>query len=687
MNALRRVLVACMAMMAAQAVADPGPWKTVTFPVEAGIVSSVAIEAGRVAVGLTAGGVKIVDTGTSETRSISDPVFGPKGRILSLAWFEGSLWIASQKGLHRLDATDSVISRDPSEVPAGLRSGVKILKTQGGVLWAATNRKLGRVGGGGGRSYREWSFPVEAEPTGLLKVAGRILVGTANKGLFILDTASDRWVRFGIADGLSSDQISALEWTGDQVLVGTPEGLDALELSGLQSRRATGGIAISWMTQVNGAVFAQTLEGLVRIDPKTFESKAVEVPAGLQAEGDLSFAEGVLAVGCSNTLALRQQPTFLGVEPLRPVAEGFAVRLPKALPAPVQLQALLRLPEWPAVKVPIGVSLRGDGRDVVLALPSDTKGQVQIDFLAVAGGRILETRSMEGDGDRAKPTLSLDPVGPVTNRQDLTLSGIVSGVGPLVFEMRPSNQNLSVGAMGDFKGKVRLSAGENRLELRLQDALGNQVQRDLVVRLDDKAPRILPVAVDTVEGSALRVRVPFRDESEVRVAVEPATGTRSAVFDSFVVFEARNLAPGDNSWKLSFVDEAGNASTTVLRAFSRQNVSNLRGKDGTAKHDSSKIARDRRCDDSAKASIHVIRYRMEPDETIRSVAKKFYGVKEMDAILVRWNGLENSRSKLGKGGVLEIPMWKGFEYGTTDAAEALEHFPWGDAPPDRKALP
>ncbi|MEK7391231.1 MAG: hypothetical protein AAB214_01580 [Fibrobacterota bacterium] len=209
------------------------------------------------------------------------------------------------------------------------------------------------------------------------------------------------------------------------------------------------------------------------------------------------------------------------------------------------------------------------------------------------------------------------------------------------------------------------------------------------MRMDDVPPRILRKDPDTVHGTVARIRIPYRDESDVKVSVEPRIGTRLSVFDSFVVLEARDLAPGAHSWKATFTDEAGNASTMAVHAFRMAGVPDPQVAPGgldsqVPAGDTTKNDRNGTVSKPATVAIHVIRYRMEPDENIRAVARKFYGVKEMDAILVRWNGLENARSSIPGAAAIEIPMWKGFEYGRVDPADALEHFPWEDAPGRRR---
>jgi len=691
MNAtLRAVSAISMVLLgiSTKASCEAGSWKIVTFPVEAGIVSSVAIERERVAVGLTSGGVAIVDTGASEPTLLADKAFGPKGRILSLAWFAGDLWIATQKGLFRYGSKASGLERDQENVPAGIRTGVRAMRTQGNALWSATLRRLARVEIAGKLQYKEWFFPVEIDPTCVLRVGGRVLVGTGSKGLYVLDTASERWVHFGLTEGLSSDHVSAMEWMGDQVLVGTSDGIDVLDLSNLTSFRLARGFSVSWMTQVNGALYASTLDSLVRIDPRTHERSSVEIPEGLQPEGDLSFADGLLAVGFEHAVGILRLPTLLGFEPIQYIAEGFGIRLPEPLPGNMKLQAQLRLPEWPAVRIPLGVSVRGDGRDVVISIPSDSKGRVQIDLMAMSENRLIELRSMEGDGDRTRPGLQLDHMDPMTNRQELTIRGVVSGPGPLTLSLLPSNQILPVSSTGMFKAKVLLQPGENRLELELVDALGRRLRRDFVVRMDDVPPRILQLSRDTVQEPVARIRIPYRDESEVKVTIVPAAGTSLSVFDSFAVLEARNLVPGWNSWRAVFVDEGGNSSSSVVRVFralpNPQSPTPGFPSGGGSVDDSTRIGTTRSLADTSLVAVHVIRYRMEKGENIRVVAKKFYGVKEMDAILVRWNGLANAQSSIAEGSDIEIPMWKGFEYGRVDPADALQHFPWDDAPGRRR---
>lgn len=667
-----------LALFALSAVgAEPGPWNSAVFPKADGLVSAIAVSDGRLAVGFTSGKIVLQDP---DLRGAPAEIAGDRdgfGQILSLSWFRGGLWIASRKGLSRYDPRGSGLGAAPSAISPAMRSGARIARETGGHLVCASSKRVGAYSGEGRDSWREWELPLEIEPTGVLRVGPRIFVGTDSGGLLVLDTASERWTRLGVADGMGSDLVVGLEWVGGEVVVGTSTGIDALDLATLKFRRVADGMSPSWMTQVNGTPYVSSIDGLVAVDSRSRARRTVELPPGDTAEGDVLFHEGRLVVGCRSAVVSRTQPTLLGHDSLENVPDGFRLRLPAALPDSVSLHAWLRLPEWPALEVPLSVS-GSERREYVVALPPEAKGRVQIDLMAASGGVPLEIRSMEGDGDRARPVLVVDDLPAVSKRPEIVLSGAASGIGPLSLAIMPSDRNLSIGRGGAFRHRLALSRGQNRFGLRLRDGNGRILSRELSVRFDDAPPVVGEVVTDSVDGGAVRLRIPYRDESGVEARLVPALGARTSVLDSFVVFEAEGLRHGDNSWQMVLVDVAGNAAVCRIRvrrtgvpvpapmAVGDAVDSSLPGTAGAM----SGSLPDR--------GIHVVRYRLRKNENLGVVAQRFYGNKGLDWILIRWNGYRISAEwkNLPPGTLVEIPFWDGFEWGSLDPELAMKAIPW-----------
>lgn len=655
--------------------AETGPWNSASFPKTDGLVSAIAASDGSLAVGFTTGKVLLQDPAL---RGAPVQIAGDRenlGQILSLAWFRDGLWITSRKGLSRYDRTGSGLRAAPPEISPAMRTGAKVARETGGNLVCASSKRVGAYSGGGKDSWREWEMPVEIEPTGVLLVGPRIFVGTDSGGLLVLDTATERWTRHGVADGMGSDLVVGMEWVGGEVMVATSTGIDALDLATLQFRRVADGMSPSWMTQVNGVLYISSIDGLVAVDSRNRARRNIELPPGDTAEGDLLFHRGRLFVGCRSAVVSRTQSTLLGSDSLERVPDGFRLHLPSPLPDSVGLQAWLRLPEWPALEVPLSVS-GSERRDYVVVLPPEAKGKVHIDLVALAGGLPLEIRSMESDGDRTRPVLVVDEIPATSRLPEILVSGAASGIGPLSIELSPSGRNLSIGRGGVFRHRFALSRGENRIGLRLRDGNGRILAREIAVRFDDAKPEFGPVVTDSVEEGSVRLRIPYRDESGVEVRVVPPIGARASALDSFVVFEASGLRHGDNSWKLVLVDRAGNTSVCQVRVRRKGSppaspvAAETTGASRSAVSDTAFGAIDR--------GIHVVRYRLRKNENLRRVAEMFYGAEGLEWILIRWNGYRISAEwrNLPPGTVVEVPFWDGFEWGTLDPEQAMKAIPW-----------
>jgi len=674
--------------LAALAGAQAGAWRRHALPASGEMVTALAVGPGRIAAGLSSGGVEILSPDFGVRVEVRDPGFGDKGRIHALAFGSDRLWIASEGGLYPCDPASGQVDRSRKGLPAGIRTGVKVLLLQGEALWCASRRLVAVLPAPGGEGYQEWKLPVDDEPTSLLRVGAKILVGTSSAGLLVLDSATGSWIRIGRAEGLSSDQVTGLERVGAEAFVATPEGIDVLDLSTQKVQPLVSRVPAFWMTQANGTLRVSSPDGLLQLDATTRKASSTELPAGVRAEGAVRYGQGVLAVGCGRELLVRDEPTLLGDEPLRLDPDGFRYRLPRKLPQGAALQAFLRLPEWLDSKFPLGVESRADSADLLVRIPSELRGPVQVDLVASAGGRVAEIRSLEGIADRGRPSLEVEPAPPIVRDSAATVSGTASGVEPLRLVLDPGAVPVALGRDGAFRQILSLKPGANRFALRLEDGLGNSTARDLVVSRDEQAPVVPAAHVDTVSGDFARIRVVYRDANPVQATVKAACLVRASVFDSFVILETRKLSVGENAIELQLEDPAGNRSATTVRVVRRAPAATV--DDGY--HPAEEIlasteppwsARSQRWD-GIGSGLHLLHYRMVEGETLCGVAETFYGNQGLAEILIRWNGFADSSQwrKMPVGTPVDVPFWTDFDFGRLELREALASFPWALLPPN-----
>ena len=169
--------------------ADPGSWRTAELPKERGIVTSIVALPAGFAFGTSGGGVVSTDLDLRAERELADPAV--KGRtVRGMAWVGGGLWIASDGGLVRwVPSTDSVERARP-EIPASFRAEIRAVAGSAGMLWMANTRSVACVRPGRPDTWKEWKIPIPANPTALLRVGSRLLLGTEARGLLVLDSAT-----------------------------------------------------------------------------------------------------------------------------------------------------------------------------------------------------------------------------------------------------------------------------------------------------------------------------------------------------------------------------------------------------------------------------------------------------------------------------------------------------------------
>lgn len=673
---------------AAWALPEPGPWRRISLPGDPGMVSGIAVGERGLALAVSRGGVLLLDSGFALRSKLTDPLLGEGRKIHGLAWSGSRLWIAAEAGLFSCDPGDAVIDRARKDVPASLRTGVRAIAPAENGLWAATTATLTYFQPGRSGADRFWTLPVPDLPTAILGAGNRIFLGTSTNGLFLLDTASGGWIGFGRAEGLSSEQVTGLEWVGGEIFVATPEGLDALDLSTRKIRRVLPEAIVTWMTQVNGTLFLQTPEGLRRFASSTGAVVAETLPG--DASGDaLEFHAGNLLVASGGDLFVRTQPTVLGEEPLRPAPDGFQIDLPRPAVANQALQAWLRIPEWPQAKTLLSTQLLDEGKRLLVRPPPGTRGMVQIDLTVGNEPSFEEVRSLEGVYTREKPVLKVDPFRAVVRDEALEISGRTSGLAPLALALYPAGNRIPTDADGRFRTKIRLARGRNNLELVLTDAVAGQVARPIAVRRDDRAPVILSSVDDTVSGDFARLRIAYRDEGSVAGLVRGTAQFRVSVFDSFVVVEAFKLAVGMNTAQLSLEDEAGNLSTRTVRIFRKPPPEGLQASvwslGRVPDYGEPRSAPTK----PSGGQVYLLHYNMLEGETLCGVAQMFYGSQNLAPILIRWNGFADSSQwrKMPVGTPVDVPFWRDLDHTNPDVKAVLEGFPWDRVPSRSGRLP
>lgn len=673
--------IACLAAFS-WGLPAPGPWKRIPLPGNPGMVTSIASGEAGTALGTSRGGVLLLDAGYGVRARLTDPLLGEGRRIHALAWSGSRLWIAAATGLFPCDPVLVSIDRGRKEVPAPLRTGVRVLAPAERGLWAATSTTLGFFQPGRPDAYRSWNLPVSDQPTALQCVGGRIFLGTSSKGLFLLDTASGAWVGFGRAEGLSSEQVTDLEWVGGEIFVATPEGLDALDLSTRKIRVVQPNAIATWMTQVNGTLFLQTPEGLLRCASSDGSTAPDSLPGG--GTGDaLEYRAGDLVVASGADLFVRSQPTVLGEAPLRPAPEGFQVDLPRPATAQQGIQAWLRLPEWPAARTLLASQLLDDGKRLLVRPPPGTRGLVQIDLVAGRDSAPDEIRSLEGLYDREKPGLKLDPFRAVVRDESSEVSGRATGMAPLSLSLFPSGTPIPLDPDGRFRTRIRLARGRNDLELVLTNAVGNQVSRSVSIRRDERPPVVDRLPDDTVAGDFARVRIGYRDEGTVSATAKGPSPSRVSVFDSFVVVESFKLAVGLNTTLLVLEDEAGNTASRNVRIFRKPPPEGFQssiwslGRLGDPGDPRSVPSR------TSTGSVYLLHYNMLEGETLCGVAQMFYGSQNLAPILIRWNGFADSSQwrRMPVGTPVDVPVWRDLDHSNPDTKVLLDSFPWDKVPP------
>jgi len=194
---------------------------------------------------------------------------------------QGRIWIASQRGLFRCDAAARgrpsfawlpLVGFEERDEVADLVSECS------GTLWLRTHREVARVVDGRiERVLPDAWRPVTIPMTLFVDSRGRLWVGRRHRGLSMTsepEARNPKWTHYTTANGLSSETVISLaEDRLGRILVGTPRGLDRLEVETGRVRTFTtrDGLAGNYVNHVlddrRGQLWVATRTGLTRLDP------------------------------------------------------------------------------------------------------------------------------------------------------------------------------------------------------------------------------------------------------------------------------------------------------------------------------------------------------------------------------------------------------------------------------------
>lgn len=675
-----------VALVASVAVAAAAGWRSVPLRSGKALVSALAIGDSVIAAGLTEGGLRLVSWKGDRVVDVVDRAFGAKGRIHSVAWLSGRFVAATEGGVFFVDPRTGGLDRegDRMSIP-----DVRVLRTRGFELWMAGPKGVAVVDGGGVGRMRSWNLPASGSvvPQSMLVVGSKVLVGTSDAGLLVLDAATGTWTRLGLEEGMPGRQVSGLELVGSKIYAATERGVAVVELPLRVAGVVLPGVASGWLTQINGALVAATFDGLSRFDGATLQPKPFDPDSGEVPEGAVVFGSGMLlSGGASGNLLVRRVPTFLGSVPPRGIPDGVRLVLPAPLPASTRLVAQLRLPEWLAAGIPMETGAGGAARERILRFPGGTVGRFVLDVAVLVGEKVLERRTVEIVSDRLPPALDLDPVPGWVKDSVLRIKGLAKASdGVTVFRVGDARP-VDVGDDGRFETAVRLARGQNLIRFRAIDASGNASEREVGVVRDDSAPALALAPFDTADGPRMQVRIGLREQNLSGVSIEPSGAATAIATDSALLLDFKDLLPGDNRFVIRLQDLAGNRVAQRLNVVRRGDdlfLGSARRPDPVEAAAPAPVSAGPAGDCAGAGSVRVLRYSMLEGETLRKLAERFYGDKELAVVLIRWNGLEDDSlqwRRMSVGTRLEIPIWRDMVVGRNDVEALLATMPKRRAP-------
>jgi len=238
-----------------------------------------------------------------------------------------------------------------------------------------------------------------------------------------------------------------------------------------------------------------------------------------------------------------------------------------------------------------------------------------------------------------------------------------------------------------------LDTGMNHFELVAKDAAGNEVRYPVQTILDSIPPSVRWTGVDSVSEPRARWSMPYFDAHWKGVTITPTDHVVLTVGDSTLNLVFQDLPAGTSRYHIRAEDEAGNSwekdfAINYVDTRSRI-VHDIARRDTVTLRDTVIKTVNAPCPETAPATkvdtvrvtakatpVYFVRYSLKKGETLRLVAERFYGDREMFVVIARYNQIEDPEEmcRLPIGRELLIPFWQGFTHGAWNVEQGFSAF-------------
>jgi len=223
-----------------------------------------------------------------------------------------------------------------------------------------------------------------------------------------------------------------------------------------------------------------------------------------------------------------------------------------------------------------GAKVKVSGLGVDQTKTTNGKGEVEIEVAPNATGFLKieatadnfkgsSTKIVVGS-DKTPPMLEIDPVVPITNKDEVQITGTTESGSTVTINGKPATTK------GDkFTGTAKLQNGKNTIVVVATDGSGNTTTKMVYVTLDKEGPAIMVDAVgenNTVYGKD-SIKLKGRVDADSKVTVKDMSG--AVVGEAIVVHDMWVLdnvklapAPSKNEFKIEATDLANNTSSVMV---------------------------------------------------------------------------------------------------------------------------
>jgi hypothetical protein len=283
-------------------------------------------------------------------------------------------------------------------------------------------------------------------------------------------------------------------------------------------------------------------------------------------------------------------PEFYGVKVMMcDVGKGLTIEVNSLEPLAPKASAKLVIvvKEFGAGAVVGGAKVKVSGLGVDQTKTTNNKGEVEIEVSPASTGYLkIEasadnykptwTRLMVG-ADKVAPFLDVDPVAPVTNKDDITVTGKTESGATVTINGKPATTK----ADGVFTGMVRLQPGKNAITIIATDGSGNTMSKTVYTVLDKEGPAVMidPIGDGNKVFNKDAITIKGRVDANSKVVVKDGSG--AVVGEAVVIHDRWTLenvklapAPSKNIFKVEATDLAGNV--TIAQDFEVINVQQIK---------------------------------------------------------------------------------------------------------------